>query len=202
MKKDFVYLASASPRRRELLAQIGVPFEVRPAAISESRAPGEAPEDYVLRMAMTKAETVWGDIALGQRRAVVGADTAVVVDGSVLGKPAGSDDALAMLDTLSGRTHVVMTGVSVVHSGGSVGEVSSSEVSFRPTTARERRAYVASGEPMDKAGGYAIQGLGAVFIEHLSGSYSGVVGLPLALTVSLLTGIGLPAWLSNGEDAA
>jgi septum formation protein len=202
MKKDFVYLASSSPRRRELLAQIGVPFEVRPAGISESLAPGEAPKDFVRRMATAKAETVWNRIESGERRAVIGADTVVVVDGRVLGKPAGADDAVAMLDELSGRTHVVMTGVAVVHSGGSAGDVSSSEVRFRSTTAKERRAYVATGEAMDKAGGYAIQGLGAVFIERLSGSYSGVVGLPLALTVRLLAGTGFPAWLSDGEEAA
>ncbi len=202
MKKDFVYLASASPRRRALLRQIGVAFEVRPASIVETRAPGEAPDAFVARMAQTKAETVWSDVAAAEGRAVLGADTAVVLDGDVLGKPVSRDDALEMLTALSGRTHVVVTGVSVVHPGGRSSDVSSSEVSFRPTTKRDRLAYVATGEPMDKAGGYAIQGMGAVFVERLYGDYSSVVGLPLALTAALLGEIGLPLWLRGSGEAA
>ncbi len=190
-----MYLASASPRRRELLEQIGVPFEVRPAAIVESRRAGEPPVDLVARLARAKAERIREEIAADEQRAVLGADTAVVVDDAVLGKPEDEDDALRMLGKLSGRTHQVVTGICVIGDGGSRDEVSLSEVRFKATTARERLAYVATGEPMDKAGGYAIQGMGAVFVEHLSGSYSSVVGLPLALTASMLNDIGMPSWL-------
>jgi len=190
-----MYLASASPRRRELLRQIGVPFEVRPAAIAESRQAGEAPEDLVLRLAQAKAERIWEDRAADEERAVLGADTAVVLGESILGKPEDPGDALSMLAELSGRTHQVVTGISVIGADGCRSEISLSEVRFKETTEQERLAYVATGEPMDKAGGYAIQGMGAVFVEHLKGSYSSVVGLPLALTASMLSDIGMPPWL-------
>jgi septum formation protein len=194
MRKDFVYLASASPRRSELLRQIGVSFTARAAAIDEQRLCEESPEAYVVRLAAAKAESVWAAVADAQP--VLGADTAVVLDGSVLGKPADAAEAVAMLELLSGRTHRVLTGVAVRHSGGIATRLSESEVRFRATTAAERLAYCATGEPFDKAGGYGIQGHAAVFVENLKGSYSGVVGLPLFETATLLAHCGLPAWLT------
>src|SRR5213078_1729297 len=153
MKKDFIYLASASPRRGELLRQIGVQFEARAAAIAEVQADGEAPDAYVRRLAAEKAAAVWARVAPAERRPVLGADTAVVLGLRVLGKPVDAAEAETLL--------------------------AESEVRFRATTAEERAAYCRSGEPLDKAGGYAIQGRAAMFVEHLSGSYSGVMGLPL-----------------------
>lgn len=197
MKKDFIYLASASPRRRALLEQIGVPFQVRPGRGEEARSEAETPEEYVIRQAADKASRIWADTEHGQPRPVLGADTAVVLGEQVFGKPADLDDAEAILSRLSGRTHRVLTAVAVRDGPRIVTRLSISEVRFRATTAGERRAYCASGEPLDKAGGYAIQGLGAVFIEHLSGSYSGVMGLPLFETASLLGELGFPPWLTG-----
>lgn len=193
MGKDFVYLASASPRRSELLRQIGVRFTVRAAAVDEKLGSGEAPEAYVVRLAAAKAETVWAAVA--DARPVLGADTAVVLDGEVLGKPADAVEAAAMLERLSGRAHRVLTGVALRHAGGLDTRLSESEVRFRATTAAERLAYCATEEPFDKAGGYGIQGHAAVFVESVKGSYSGVVGLPLFETAELLAHCGLPAWL-------
>jgi septum formation protein len=194
MRKDFVYLASASPRRGELLRQIGVRFEVRPAEISERELPGETPEGYVLRLAAAKAEVVWQRLAPSERRPVLAADTAVVLDGRVLGKPADPAEAAAMLAELSGRIHVVLTAVGLRSSDASETVLSRSEVRFRATTAEERTAYARSGEPLDKAGGYAIQGRAAMFVEHLAGSYSGVMGLPLFETAKLLARCGIALW--------
>src|SRR5512143_2021225 len=201
MKKDFVYLASASPRRSELLRQIGVPFEVRPAAIPEDPAPGEAPEAYVLRLAAAKAAAVWATLEPGQQRPVLAADTAVVLDGRVLGKPADADEAERMLASLSGRAHRVLTAVALQTSAGCDTALAESEVRFRATTLAERRAYCATSEPFDKAGGYGIQGRAAVFVEHLRGSYSAVVGLPLYETAVLLDRHGLTFW-TEAEAAA
>lgn len=195
MKKDFVYLASASPRRSELLRQIGVPFQVRPAAIAEQQLARETPEDYVVRLAAAKAETIWA-AAAGDSRPVLAADTAVVLDGDVLGKPETAAEAAAMLERLSGRTHRVLTAVALRHAGGLETRLSESEVRFRATTADERLAYCRTGEPFDKAGGYGIQGHAAVFVEELKGSYSGVVGLPLHETAALLKRCGIDFWLS------
>ncbi len=179
-----IYLASASPRRRELLAQIGVRFEVVVADLDESCHPGEAPELYVVRLALAKARAV--HLQRGERP-VLGADTAVVVDEAILGKPRDRADALAMLGRLAGRSHHVYTGVALVlPDGAAQTRLSVSTVTFRPIAAAEREAYWASGEPADKAGGYAVQGLGAIFIERLEGSYSGVMGLPLFETAELL----------------
>lgn len=194
MKKDFIYLASASPRRSELLRQIGVRFTVRAAAIPEEPLPGEAPERYVERLAAAKAETVWAAVA--GRDPVLGADTAVVLDGEILGKPADAAEAASMLERLSGRTHEVLTAVAVRHAGGLEKRLSRTEVRFRATTAAERLAYCATGEPFDKAGGYGIQGHAAVFVEELRGSYSGVVGLPLCETAALLARCGVRFWLT------
>jgi septum formation protein len=194
MSKDFVYLASASPRRSELLRQIGVPFAVRAAAIAEDPLAGEAPEAYVVRLAAAKAETVWAAVA--DSRPVLGADTAVVLDADVLGKPETRAEAAAMLERLSGRTHRVLTAVAVRYVGGVETRLSDSEVRFRATTAAERVAYCATGEPFDKAGGYGIQGHAAVFVESIKGSYSGVVGLPLYETAALLARCGVGFWLT------
>jgi septum formation protein len=194
MGKDFVYLASASPRRSELLRQIGVPFTVRAAAIAEDALAGEAPAAYVARLAAAKAEAVWAAVA--DSRPVLGADTAVVLDGEILGKPETAAEAAAMLERLSGRAHRVLTAVAIRHAGGVESRVSDSEVRFRATTAAERLAYCATGEPFDKAGGYGIQGHAAVFVETVTGSYSGVVGLPLYETAALLKRVGVGFWLT------
>lgn len=195
MKKDFVYLASASPRRRELLRQIGVDFEVRSAKIDEQRGEHEAARDYVRRMACGKADTVWTATEADAARPVLGADTVVVLDDEVFGKPEDTSDAERMLERLSGCTHRVLTCVAVRFGEQSEARLSTSEVRFRPTTAAERRAYCRSGESLDKAGGYGIQGMAAIFIETISGSYSGIMGLPVYETAELLGRYGLPAWL-------
>jgi septum formation protein len=196
MKKDFVYLASASPRRSELLRQIGVRFAVRPAAIAEDQAALETAEAYVLRLATAKAASVARALAAHERAPVLAADTAVVLDREVLGKPADTAEAARMLERLSGRSHRVLTAVAL-HSGERAESLlSDSEVRFRATTAEERLAYCATGEPFDKAGGYGIQGHAAVFVEYLRGSYSGVVGLPLFETAALLARCGVRYWLT------
>jgi septum formation protein len=186
-----VCLASASPRRQALLTQIGVPFVVAAADIDETVLPGEYPDDYVLRMARAKA------LAAQERArglAVLAADTTVVVDGEICGKPAGAAHGVAMLLRLAARSHQVLTAVALSDSAGVRERLSASEVRFRAIGAAEAAAYWASGEPRDKAGGYAIQGLGAVFVEYLSGSYSGVMGLPLFETAELLREAGVACW--------
>ena len=194
MKKDFVYLASASPRRSELLRQIGVPFEVRPADIPETHTAGEPADALVLRLAAEKADAVWRRVPAAERRPVLAADTAVVLDERVLGKPADEAEAAARLAALSGRTHRVLTAVALRCGDAAETLLSTSEVRFRATTAEERAAYCHSGEPLDKAGAYGIQGRAAMFVEHLEGSYSGVVGLPLFETAALLARCGVAFW--------
>jgi septum formation protein len=195
MKKDFVYLASASPRRSDLLRQIGVPFQIRPAAIAEEPHEGEMPEAYVVRLAAAKAEAIWA-AAVGDSRPVLAADTAVVLDGELLGKPATEAEAMRMLERLSGRSHRVLTAVALRSAAGLDTRLSESEVRFRATTAAERLNYCLTGEPFDKAGGYGIQGHAAVFVAELRGSYSGVVGLPLQETAALLARCGIDFWLT------
>lgn len=202
MKKDFIYLASASPRRQALLEQIGVAFRVRPAAICEEPLPGEPCEAYVARLAAEKAERIWRDCETNAPRAVLGADTTVVLDERMLGKPRDEDEALEMLTALSGRAHQVVTAVALRYGDGIATAIGRAAVTFRDTTLAERRAYCATGEPLDKAGGYGIQGLGAVFVTSLEGSYSAVVGLPLAETAQLLACVGEPGWLRDIGDAA
>jgi septum formation protein len=189
--KPFIYLASASPRRRTLLEQIGVAYRVLAAEIDEALLPGEAPEVYVLRLALEKARAAWRELDSAERRPVLGADTAVVLDGEVLGKPRDRVHGLAMLEGLSGRTHQVLTAVAMVGAQ-EASRLSVSHVSFRPTSAQERLAYWATGEPQDKAGSYAVQGQAAAFISHLDGSYSGVMGLPLFETGELLAEFDMP----------
>jgi septum formation protein len=201
MRKDFVYLASASPRRSELLRQIGVRFRVRPAAIDEDLTAAETPAAYVTRLAAQKADAVWAALGAADAAPVLAADTAVVLGARVLGKPADAAAAESMLGELSGRTHCVLTAVALRDATGRDTALSTSEVRLRPTTPAERRAYAHTGEPLDKAGGYGIQGFAAVFVESLSGSYSGVMGLPLFETAALLAGRGVPLWLPAGEPA-
>ncbi len=181
-----IYLASASPRRRELLAQLGVRYALVAAGVDESRREGESPEMYVLRLAREKAQA--GFLALGDRppRPVLGADTVVVDGDAVLGKPRDPEHAVAMLTRLGGRTHNVLTAVALVDGEREASRLSVSHVTFRPIDEAEARRYWATGEPADKAGGYAIQGRAAAFIERLEGSYSGVMGLPLFETAQLL----------------
>jgi len=196
MSSDFVYLASGSPRRRELLTQIGVPFRVVSAAVDESVLPGEAPAAYVARLAAAKADAGWE-----QNREpagpVLAADTAVVLHGKILGKPSDRQDAMSMLQGLSGCTHEVLTAVALRTVRGLQSRTSRSEVTFRGIAPAEAQAYWETGEPCDKAGAYAIQGRAAVFIAALNGSYSGVMGLPLFETAELLGGAGMAHWLEG-----
>jgi septum formation protein len=190
-------LASGSPRRREMLTQIGVPFTTLSADIDETPLADETPAAYVLRLARGKADA--GLLQLANDPAyptacVLGADTAVVLDGRILGKPADEAEALAMLAALSNREHEVLTAVAVVHEERCETRTVISRVRFREIPEDEARRYWASGEPCDKAGGYGIQGLGAVFVENLSGSYSAVVGLPLCETAEILQRFGIPCW--------
>ena len=186
-----IRLASASPRRRELLTQIGVAHVVKGAHIDESVLAGESPRDYVQRMARSKALAVW---AQDQSLPVLAADTTVVLDGVIFGKPADRADALRMLTALSGRTHEVLTAVALANRSGVALSLSESRVTFRTVTAADCAAYWETGEPRDKAGAYAIQGRAAVFVSSLAGSYSGVMGLPLFETAELLKAAGLPSW--------
>ncbi len=199
MRRDFIYLASASPRRCALLEQIGVPFQARPAEVCEARQPRERPGAYVTRLAREKADKIWNDVTDSLARPVLAADTAVVIDRRVLGKPRDTEEALQMLADLSGRSHSVLTAVVVQHGRRIASELCASKVRFRATTKQERLAYCATGEPLDKAGSYAIQGMGAIFIEHISGSYSSVMGLPVAVTALLLAEFGCPTWLQPTE---
>ena len=188
-----LYLASQSPRRRELLAQLGVRYEVRPANVPEQVLPGELPSAFVQRLAMEKATTVWSSLNDGQRRPVLGADTVVCIDEHILGKPRDKQAGIDMLQLLSGRTHEVVTGVALVSQQHSVC-VNVSQVTFKSLSLGEIERYWASAEPIDKAGGYAIQGYAAAFITHLDGSYSGVMGLPLYETAQLLQSQQIPIW--------
>ncbi len=193
-----VILASASPRRTELLTQIGVPHRVVPANIEERRLAGERIEDCVLRLARQKALQVQAGLSsaagAAARLPVLGADTAVVLDDELLGKPRDRAHALAMLARLSGRTHRVLSAVALSSAGAVRCALCCSEVQFRRLDAQECAAYWDSGEPCDKAGSYAIQGRGAVFVERLHGSHSGVAGLPLFETARLLAEAGVPVW--------
>jgi septum formation protein len=183
-------LASASPRRAELLRQLGLEFTVRALDVDETQRPGETVDAMVQRLALTKAEVA----ARGESLPVLGADTAVVIDDVLLGKPADRAEGLRMLSLLSGRTHEVLTAVAVVR--GDRGEVrlSRSRVTFRQITRDEAEAYWTTDEPRDKAGGYGIQGIGGIFAERIEGSYSGIVGLPLAETEALLQAFGVDTW--------
>lgn len=186
-----IYLASESPRRRELLERIGVRFTPLDQGVDETPHETESPEVFVIRMALEKARAGLRHRPHGDWRPVLGADTAVVLDDAILGKPAGRAEALAMLERLAGRTHRVLTGVAMVDGEHEATRLSLSGVTLRPIEPAEREAYWASGEPRGKAGGYAVQGRGGVFVEQLEGSYSGVMGLPLFETHDLLTEFGV-----------
>lgn len=185
MTEAQLVLASASPRRRELLAQIGVQFTVMVADIDETPWLNELADTYVARMALEKAQAVRRRLSVAQP--VLAADTSVVIDGDILGKPENRGDALSMLARLSGRTHQVYTALTLIDFKGQEHQrLSVSQVTFRGLSEAERVAYWGTGEPTDKAGAYAIQGRAAVFVARLEGSFSGVMGLPLYETAQLL----------------
>ncbi len=190
-----IILASASPRRAALLEQIGLPFRVDPSAVGEegeSFLPGESPEKAAIRLALTKAR----EVASRTQGLVIGADTVVSLDGRQFGKPSTPEEARSFLLALCGKTHVVATGLAVIatDTGRVESACSVTRVRMRPFTAAEAAAYVDTGEPMDKAGAYGIQGRGALLIEEISGDYFTVVGLPLVLLADLLRGFGIDPW--------
>ncbi len=197
-----IYLASKSPRRRELLRQIGVDFELlmlrndtpRGPDVTEHVNPGEAALDYVARVASEKAAFAWNIVQTRRLpiRPVLAADTTVTIDGDILGKPATNAEAVRMLERLSGRTHQVLTSVAVHYTDMAEQVTQVSEVRFATLSAASIRAYCATTEPYDKAGGYGLQGLAALFVAHIEGSHSGIVGLPLYETAALLRKAGLP----------
>ncbi|MGH9238375.1 MAG: Maf family protein [Vicinamibacterales bacterium] len=182
---DRIILASASSRRAELLRAAGIDFDVRPADVDEAICPGEAPGDYVSRLAEAKARAVH---ERDGNQTVLAADTAVVVDGQILGKPMDEADAKRMLRMIGGRTHEVLTAVSIFHPGEIVDtRMDTTTVEFAELSDADIEWYVSSGEPMDKAGAYAVQGLASRFVTRVEGSYSNVVGLPIALVYQMLT---------------
>lgn len=184
------YLASRSPRRRELLAQLGLHPNVDAADVDEVREPGQSPQDYALTTALKKARAV---AARRPGALVLGADTDVVLDDEILGKPRDRDHAVATLQRLAGRTHQVISAVALVQDAREVTCLTVTAVEFGPIRADQASAYWETGEPADKAGGYAIQGLAARFVRRIEGSYSGVVGLPLFETAQLLAEFGVEA---------
>lgn len=205
-------LASGSPRRKELLAQIGVVFSVCPMDIDETQYPEETPEEYVKRLSLEKAQAA---LALNPEAVVVGADTSVVLNGKVLGKPESDAQAKSMLRLLSGRTHQVITGVALIRHQGTEQDnqqgnqkdnghqiqnaVVTTVVSFLPISDEQIDQYVATKEPEDKAGSYGIQGKAAVFVERIEGSYSNVVGLPLEKIAQMLRQFDIPIWQLNDD---
>ena len=195
-----VVLASQSPRRRDLLTLVGVAHEVRPADVDERVRPGEAPDAYVRRLAGEKARAV-ADALGDPGAAVVAADTTVVVDGEILGKPADAAEARAMVRRLAGRAHEVFTGMAVVRGPRLADAVERVGVTFRPLGDDEIAAYVATGEPMDKAGAYGIQGYGATIVERVDGDYFAVMGLSLRRTVALLDEVGVRYAFAGGARA-
>ena len=192
-------LASASPRRAEILQQIGVDFQIAPADIDETPKPQESPVDYVQRMAQEKTQHVINSIA-GSSAVVLGADTSVVLNCKIYGKPKNQQEAMAMLAALSGKTHQVLTAVAMGNKQRCLLKLSATDVKFRELDLKECLDYWNTGEPLDKAGSYAIQGLGAVFVEKISGSFSGVVGLPIEQTAQLLQTFNIPIWGASNKN--
>ncbi len=194
-----IVLASASPRRQDLLSQLVKSFEVMPADIDETPFELETPEEYVLRMAREKAEATIEKSSLGVRDLIIASDTSVVIGDTILGKPTSLDDAKRMLRSLSGQTHSVMTSLCVCNGG--LNRVATrnvvTEVTFREISDLEIQQYWNTGEPQDKAGAYAIQGIGGIFVQHISGSFSAVVGLPLFELSQLLSEFGVSALKEN-----
>ena len=186
----FLYLASSSPRRQQLLRQLGIDFEVAVPDVDEALQAGETPREYVGRLAMAKAQAVHRRRAGARPAPVLAADTAVVLAGEILGKPRDRTDGIAMLQRLAGRTHEVLTGLCLIHEHGVESALAVTQVRFGALTEAECECYWDSGEPVDKAGGYGIQGRAAAFVAELHGSYSGVVGLPLYELAQLLKAIG------------
>ena len=182
-------LASASPRRRELLARAGYDFVIMPADVDERRLDGETPSDYVSRLAFSKAEVVAGGSADSEDRIVLGADTIVVVDEDILAKPEDTQDARGMLKRLSGRSHDVLTGVALIHGPERRGSVERTQVTMIELDDETIEWYLATGESRDKAGAYGVQGIASRFIERIEGSYSNVVGIPMTLVDRLLSDI-------------
>ena len=201
MNSGFIYLASTSPRRRALLEQLGVNYRLMSVVADERVQPGEDAARYVQRLAAAKAETAVRTLGIRPNCPVLAADTAVVAaDGTILGKPADRTAGLVMLAQLSGRSHQVLSAVALWSPAGMRQALSASRVTFRPIAPAEARAYWDTGEPAGKAGGYAIQGRGALFIERLEGSYSGVMGLPLFETAQLLAQAGFR--ILSGDNAS
>ena len=197
-----VVLASQSPRRRQLLSLIGIEHDVRPANIDESYFAGEQPRAHALRLAREKVEAVAAPAAV-----TIGSDTIVILDGDLLAKPADAEEAARMLRRLSGRTHTVITAVAVRWRDRLVADAEEVTVTFRPLSDAEIAGYVATGEPMDKAGAYGIQGYGATIVERVEGDYFAVMGLPLNRLVRLLESLGLeypfgPVRLAQGNPTA
>ena len=188
-KKPRIILASASPRRAELLSQIGVEFELAPSQVEERPHPDEAPPDYITRIARAKVIAVAGQQEVGL---IIGADTVVVLDGRLIGKPDDPAEAQSMLRQLSGRWHAVMTGVALydLETRREVADYNKTLVKFAQLTDREIEWYVNTGEPMDKAGAYGIQGLGGLFVDEIAGNYYNVVGLPIPLVYRLARRLG------------
>jgi septum formation protein len=189
MSRPRIVLASSSPRRRDLLNLIGIEHEVRPADVDESMLQGETARAYAERLAREKAEAVAVDLA--GAAIVIGADTIVVIDGRVLGKPVNEQQAAAMLESLGGRTHTVITAVAVTAGSLTSSSVEEVTVTFRALTLDEIASYIATGEPMDKAGAYGIQGFGATIVERVEGDYFAVMGLPLVRLVRMLSERGI-----------
>ncbi len=184
-----IVLASGSPRRKQLLEMLRIPFRVIPPDVDEHVLPGEEPGHYVTRLSRAKAEAV---VARAPGEVILAADTTVVLDGAIFEKPASPAHAVEMLSRLQGQTHEVMTAVAVAQDGEVAQALDVSHVTFRPADRATLEAYVATGEPMDKAGAYAIQGLGAPLIERVEGDFFGVMGLPLRLALDLLARFGRP----------
>ncbi len=189
MEQYKLILASGSPRRRELLERMGLRFTVHPADVDEGLAPGLTPGEQVMRLSRIKAETVARDEKDG---VILSADTVVVLDEAILGKPRDSAHAEEMLRALSGRSHRVLTGITVLRDGKGETRCEETEVFLRPLSREEIRSYVATGEPMDKAGAYGIQGYAALFVEKLVGDYYNVMGLPLCTAGQMLRAAGIP----------
>ncbi len=186
-----LYLASTSPRRQALLKQIGVHFACLPNEVPEEMIAGESARAYADRLALAKAQAGWESEQRVEACPVLGADTVVVLNQEILGKPRDKQDFLRMMQLLSGRTHEVITAIAMVNSDKAVVRSAISRVAFRAISVPEAEAYWATGEPADKAGGYGIQGKGALFVKHILGSYSGIMGLPLYETAELAAEFGI-----------
>ncbi len=190
-EKPQIVLASGSPRRKEMLEKLGIPISVIPSAVPEDLLPGETPGEHVVRLSIAKAKEVAArdDVA---GRWFIGSDTIVLLGNDILGKPADAGEAAAMLRSLSGACHRVLSGYAVLdrQGGKMVADVVATDVRFRELTESEIAGYIATGEPMDKAGAYAIQGMGGVFVERIDGSYNNVVGMPLCQVVEVLKRMG------------